>query len=332
MWQTVERKARFIAQVMRGKLDVREIEDIGDAALSYNEVKALATGNPLLVEKAEADADLTRLERAERAWHRNLDALAHKVTTSNEQAAALEATAAEIDAAIARRRDTRGDAFTMTLATTRHTRRQDAGEHLKALIAQQDQDLTRSGHRRLAEPLGELGGFPALVTTEHILATVTVTIQLDGAPGTEIRMTPAEVASADPGKLIVRLEGRLAGLEALKAKTLTEISRLTTEAGHARDDLGKPFPQASKLAAARDHVQQIGEQLSQAVAPSHPDTARAAPPQPGWVGEALRNPGDPRWLAAAAMQGAAVTAEPAASPPPAARQAGQAPQHPSPRP
>ena len=67
MWQTVERKARFIAQVMRGRLDVREIEDIGDAALSYSEVKALATGNPLLMDKAEADAELTRLERAERA-------------------------------------------------------------------------------------------------------------------------------------------------------------------------------------------------------------------------------------------------------------------------
>jgi N12 class adenine-specific DNA methylase len=78
MWQTVERKARFIAQVMRGRLDVREIEDIGDAALSYNEVKALATGNPLLMERAEADAELTRLERAERAHHRNSEALPHK--------------------------------------------------------------------------------------------------------------------------------------------------------------------------------------------------------------------------------------------------------------
>ena len=80
MWQTVERKARFIAQVMRGRLDVREIEDIGDAALSYNEVKALATGNPLLMDKAEADAEFTRLQRAERAHHRNRDALRYKIT------------------------------------------------------------------------------------------------------------------------------------------------------------------------------------------------------------------------------------------------------------
>src|SRR6202043_1529145 len=73
MWQTVERKARFIAQVMRGRLDVREIEDIGDAALSYSEVKALATGNPLLMAKAEADAEPTRRERPARAGPRNHD-------------------------------------------------------------------------------------------------------------------------------------------------------------------------------------------------------------------------------------------------------------------
>ena len=63
LWQTVERKARFIAQVMRGRLDVREIEDIGDTALSYAEVKALASGDPLILDKASADAELTRLER-----------------------------------------------------------------------------------------------------------------------------------------------------------------------------------------------------------------------------------------------------------------------------
>jgi N12 class adenine-specific DNA methylase/SAM-dependent methyltransferase len=308
MWQTVERKARFIAQVMRGKLDVREIEDIGDAALSYNEVKALATGNPLLMEKAEADADLTRLERAQRAWNRNLDTLAHKVHASNEQATALQATVAGIDAAIARRRDTRGDAFTMTVAATRHTRRADAGEHLRTLIAEQDQALTRSGHKRLAQPLGELGGFLVHVTTEHVLASVHVIIELRGAPGTEIRMTPAELAAADPGRLIVRLEGRLTGLEALKEKTLAEISRLTAEADHARDDLRKPFPQAGKLTAARERAQQIDDQLSRAAAPDRPDPGRPAAAMPDWVPEALRNPDDPRWLAAAAMHDASVMA------------------------
>jgi hypothetical protein len=48
MWQTLQRKAAFISQVMHGRLDTREIGDIGDTALSFSEVKALATGNPLL--------------------------------------------------------------------------------------------------------------------------------------------------------------------------------------------------------------------------------------------------------------------------------------------
>ena len=50
-WQTVERKARFINQVMRGRLDVREIEDIGENTLCFAEVKALASGDPLILEQ-----------------------------------------------------------------------------------------------------------------------------------------------------------------------------------------------------------------------------------------------------------------------------------------
>jgi len=62
MWQTLERKARFIGQVMHGRLDTREISDIGDTALSFSEVKAIAAGNPLLMDKAEADTALARLQ------------------------------------------------------------------------------------------------------------------------------------------------------------------------------------------------------------------------------------------------------------------------------
>ena len=65
---------------MHGRLDGREIDDIGDTALSFSEVKALATGNPLLMDKAEADANLARLQRAERAHLRNQDALDHAIS------------------------------------------------------------------------------------------------------------------------------------------------------------------------------------------------------------------------------------------------------------
>ena len=61
MWQALETKARFIAQVMTGASTVRRAEDIGGQELSYAEVKAIASGNPAVLTLAEADAELQRL-------------------------------------------------------------------------------------------------------------------------------------------------------------------------------------------------------------------------------------------------------------------------------
>src|SRR5438552_2444713 len=61
MWQALETKARFIAQVMSGENTARRAEDIGGQELSYAEVKAIASGNPAVLTLAEADAELQRL-------------------------------------------------------------------------------------------------------------------------------------------------------------------------------------------------------------------------------------------------------------------------------
>lgn len=61
MWQALETKARFIAQVITGDNAARRAEDIGGQELSYAEVKAIASGNPAVLTLAEADAELQRL-------------------------------------------------------------------------------------------------------------------------------------------------------------------------------------------------------------------------------------------------------------------------------
>jgi hypothetical protein len=61
MWQALETKARFIAQVMSGENTARRADDIGGQELSYAEVKAIASGNPAVLTLAEADAELQRL-------------------------------------------------------------------------------------------------------------------------------------------------------------------------------------------------------------------------------------------------------------------------------
>jgi hypothetical protein len=70
MWQTLETKARFIQQVMSGKASVREAEDLESGALSFAEIKAIASGNPLVVEKIKIDTEVRRLDML-RASHLN---------------------------------------------------------------------------------------------------------------------------------------------------------------------------------------------------------------------------------------------------------------------
>ena len=62
MWQTIESKQKFISQIMTSKSPVRSCEDIDETALSYAEVKALATGNPYIKEKMDLEIGVSRLK------------------------------------------------------------------------------------------------------------------------------------------------------------------------------------------------------------------------------------------------------------------------------
>src|SRR5262249_6181115 len=187
MWQTLERKARFIRDVMSPALNARDIGDIGDTVLSFSEAKALATNNPLLIDKAEADAELARLIRAERAHHRNQDTLRRTITRLETHIAAQAELADDIDAAIDRRKETHGDAFTITVEGRRYAKRVAAGQHLLDLFRREA--TSQLGYRQRKIHAGELGGFPLAATISQALGQVTVTTAFDGAPGTEIALS-----------------------------------------------------------------------------------------------------------------------------------------------
>ncbi|MGH9165030.1 MAG: hypothetical protein ACRDZW_05895, partial [Acidimicrobiales bacterium] len=89
MWQTVERKAAFIAQVASGRGVDRDVEDVGDQALSFAEVKALATGNPLILEKAAVDAEVARLSRLRRSHQDDQHRLRRSLATAEGRCAFL---------------------------------------------------------------------------------------------------------------------------------------------------------------------------------------------------------------------------------------------------
>ena len=70
MWQTLETKARFIQQVMNGSVTVRQAEDLEGGALTYAEIKAIASGNPAVMEKVKVDTEIRKLDQL-RASHIN---------------------------------------------------------------------------------------------------------------------------------------------------------------------------------------------------------------------------------------------------------------------
>ena len=81
LWQILENKQRFISQIMTSKTPVRSAEDVDEATLSYAEIKAIATGNPLIKEKMDIDVKLERLRMAKSEFLRTHEQLEFKATT-----------------------------------------------------------------------------------------------------------------------------------------------------------------------------------------------------------------------------------------------------------
>ena len=75
LYQLVENKQRFISQIMTSKAIVRSAEDIDEMALSYAEIKALAAGNPLIVEKTNLDAEVSKLKLIKQSYLSQIYAL-----------------------------------------------------------------------------------------------------------------------------------------------------------------------------------------------------------------------------------------------------------------
>jgi len=101
-WQTVLTKAKFIAQVMSGDKGIRSVEDVELATLTYAEVKALASGNPKIIEKAGVDAEIARYASLLSVWRNQryaneseVAALPMRIDSNQRLLVALEADATQ---------------------------------------------------------------------------------------------------------------------------------------------------------------------------------------------------------------------------------------------
>ncbi|PLS75695.1 MAG: helicase [Actinobacteria bacterium] len=258
-WQTLERKATFIHQIMRGDVGAREIDDIGDQALSYAEVKALATGNPLIMERAGVAAEVAKLTRR-RAAHRSDQArLVRTRDRSRQRAALFRQTAAACQEALAGRVDTRGDRFSATVAGRTYTSRPDAAAALRNAALDAARGLRRGD--RSVTTLAAIRGVPIDVSASKDLLGTYVEFGLTGVAVDPIRMGLDELRETTTG-LLTKLENRVHNLERTRDDLLARARDEEREAQQAEERVGAPFEYEDRLAALVRRLEEIDAELT----------------------------------------------------------------------
>ena len=81
LWQTIENKQKFISQIMTSKTPVRVADDVDENTLNYAEIKALATGNPLIKEKMDLDNEVAKLRMLEANYKSNIFRLEDRISS-----------------------------------------------------------------------------------------------------------------------------------------------------------------------------------------------------------------------------------------------------------
>jgi len=138
MWQNNERKQRFINAALSGDRSVRRIEDIGSQVNQFAMAKAIASGDPRLMQKAGLEAEISRLQRQRAAHIDDQQAVRRAVSDAEREIAAAERRIDAIEQDIVARVPTRGELFAMTVEGASYTERSKAGAALLTVLRNLD--------------------------------------------------------------------------------------------------------------------------------------------------------------------------------------------------
>ncbi len=240
MWQTLETKARFIAQVMTGDATMRKAEDVDSAALSYAEVKAIASGNPMVMEKAHVDAEVIRLNRLKRQHQDSVYSIRRRIASTRSELHATETFIANLHRDLSTRTATRGDQFAMTIKDRHFEDRVEAGRQLVFIgAALKPFQETRK--------IGSIAGFPfSLRRLEN-----RVELRLHGFN------TYHATVSDSPQGSIASIEHTLAGMEAKGMESRQDLEKLNTRLQELHVQAETPFEHHEKLVEAEARQQEI---------------------------------------------------------------------------
>ena len=249
-WGLVESKQKFIGQVMTGKSPARSIEDVDATALSYAEVKALATGDDRIREKMELDVQVAKLKmlkanHTSQQYEMQDKALKYYPNKIAETKLFIEALGKDLP--IVQANPVKDDAFTMTVMGQTFTERKDAGEAIiKACMLMSDPEKPLD--------LGEYRGFPMQLHCDGSKFKITMKQNLTYT---------AELAD-DPVGNVTRINNVLEGMaEKIKAHEARLVT-LEKELANAQEESERPFPKEDELQQKSARLIQLNRELEKA--------------------------------------------------------------------
>ena len=236
MWQILENKQKFISQIMTSKSPVRACDDVDDTALTYAEIKALATGNPYIKEKMDLDIQVSKLKLMRANHTSQIYSLESdiarrypaEITAAKERIAALKA-----DLAVAKPLlEQDKEKFSITVEDRVYTDRKEAGSAILAACAAMKIAKTEG-------QIADLGGFAISSRFDAFAQTFKLTIKRQSSYTIEL--------GSDPAGNIQRILNALASIE----KTLPQVERrletLQQQLAEAKEEVQRPFPQEAEL-------------------------------------------------------------------------------------
>jgi hypothetical protein len=245
MWQTLETKAKFIHQVMTGDTHIRHLEDIDSRALTYAEVKAIASGNPLVIEKASVDAEVTRLSRLRSQHGETQFRIRSDIRRLKEAIPMLNERIENLKLDMAQRTDTRGDAFQIVLEKSVVKDRAIAGELLSRITR-------RVANANNQFEIGAFGGFQ-LFARSSLWGKVELVLNGKNHYALNVAETPLG--------MIRSLEYLVQNFEERVAYNQRDLADSEKKCGELETKIGQPFEHEAKLQSLAQRQQQLEDAL-----------------------------------------------------------------------
>ena len=251
MWQILENKQKFISQIMTSKSPVRACEDVDDTALSYAEIKALATGNPYIKEKMDLDVQVSKLKLLKANHTSQIYRLESDIAKNFPvQISALKERIAgmQIDSQVVKSVDLQdNDTFAMTVGNVLYEDKKEAGEVLIAACA--GLKTVSTGGK-----VGEYHGFTLSASYNMFSNAFELTVKGKCSYKLEI--------GKDPVGNMQRIHNTLSSIDRKLTESEQKLETVQQQLATAQEEVKKPFPKEAELNEKIERLSELNALLN----------------------------------------------------------------------